>query len=71
VLLYPDPATTEVNVWLKDPSAPVLSVTAMNGSRVEAPIRQQANGFLLDVSQLAPGMYAVRTTIGSARFVKH
>ena len=65
----PNPARDMLRVTVEGNSTAV-QVFGMDGRQVNAPVTKRSNGWDMDVSDLDPGTYIVRTEFGSARFVK-
>ena len=66
--LQPNPAS-DVLMVSGSANGPI-EVVATDGRIVTVPVERRSTGYELDVRTLAPGMYVVRSTTGSARFVK-
>ncbi len=69
--VFPNPAKDLVQVVHPNGASRVLTVHGADGRQVRLATRPYASGLELDVTGLAPGVYVVRTPIGSACFVKH
>ena len=65
----PNPAADVLRVTVEGNSGAV-QVFGMDGRQVNAPVTKRSNGWDMDVSDLDPGTYIVRTEYSSARFVK-
>lgn len=68
--LMPNPAHDRLFVTLAANNTGVAQILTIDGRMVQAPITRRVNSIEVDVHALSPGTYVVRTTEGSARFVK-
>lgn len=68
--LFPNPAEDVVLVVFANGAERAFTMHGADGRTVQVAVRSHAQGLELDVSGLAPGMYLVRTSQGSARLVK-
>ncbi len=70
ILLVPNPATDVLQVLLPENTDRNYSVLAVDGRIVQVPGMPADQGIQLDVRSLAPGTYLLRTSAGTARFIK-
>lgn len=65
----PNPAADVIRVTVEGNSTAV-QIFGMDGRKVNAPATKRSNGWNMDVTDLDPGTYILRTEYGSASFVK-
>lgn len=70
IRLVPNPAIDVLHLWLPGLAASDLSVMTTDGRAAQVMGTTNAQGVQLDVQTLSPGMYMVRTPLGTARFMK-
>jgi len=70
IRLVPNPATDVLQVWMPGMIDRELVMLTVDGRIVQPKGTANAQGVLLDVRTLPPGVYMVRTLTGTARFMK-
>ena len=67
--LLPNPVNDVLNVIVATRTSSI-EVISIDGRRVQVPTMRRMDGFQLDVRSLPAGLYFIRTTAGTARFLK-
>lgn len=70
IRLLPNPVSEQLTLILPAGTAASFVLLSSDGQHLNVPTTRSSDGLRLDVRSLAPGVYTVRSSTGSARFVK-